>query len=83
MEHHNLDAHPLPIESKPLFINEPWLIDKSLQWIQQLEYDPASLPDSDNIRVYIPMDICKSSISDARAEVLWRFLDSAAMLCYN
>ena len=62
MEHHNLDAHPIPKEKMPLFINEPWMIDDSLQWIQQTGYDPAPLPDDDNIRVYIPMDICKSSI---------------------
>ena len=73
MEHHNLDAHPLPKESKPLFINEPWLIDKSLQWIQQLEYDPAPLSDSDNIRVYIPMDICKSSILRRLDEVIGHY----------
>ncbi|WP_303790689.1 hypothetical protein [Ruminococcus flavefaciens] len=73
MEHHNLDAYPLPKESKPLFINEPWLIDKSLQWIQQIEYDPAPLPDSDNIRVYIPMDISKSSILRRLDEVIGHY----------
>ena len=62
MEHHNLDAHPIPKGKMPLFINEPWMIDDSLQWIQQTGYDPAPLSDDDNIRVYIPMDICKSSI---------------------
>lgn len=73
MEHHNLDAYPLPKESKPMFINEPWLIDKSLQWIQQIEYDPAPLPDSDNIRVYIPMDISKSSILRRLDEVIGHY----------
>lgn len=62
MEHHNLDVTPIPEESKPLFINEPWLIDRSLQWIQETGYDPTPLPDDDNIRVYLPMDICKSAI---------------------
>jgi len=62
MDHHNLDIHIIPKESTPLFINEPWLIDSSLQWIQEKGYDPNPPSDPDNIRVYIPMDICKESI---------------------
>ena len=62
MEHHDLDINPISKESKPLLINEPWLIDRSLQWIQETGYDPTPLPDDDNIRVYLPMDICKSAI---------------------
>lgn len=62
MEHHNLDVYPLPKEEKPIYINEPWLIDNSLQWRQELEYDPNPLDDADNIRVYIPLDICKESV---------------------
>ena len=50
MEHHNLDAHPIPKDSKPLFINEPWMIDPSLQWRQDNGYDPAPTP-------FIPMGI--------------------------
>ena len=44
MEHHDLDIDPIPKESKPLFINEPWLIDRSLQWIRETGYDPTPLP---------------------------------------
>ena len=58
--HHTLDVYPIPKEKEPMFINEPWLIDKTL-----LEY-PADReqPDKedDNIRVYIPLDINRSSI---------------------
>ncbi len=72
MEHHNLDAHPIPKESKPLFINEPWLIDSSLQWRQQNGYDPAPLDDPDNIRVYVPLDLCKESILRRLSEVISR-----------
>ena len=70
MEHHNLDINPIPKESKPIFINEPWLIDRSLQWIQETDYDPTPLPDDDNIRVYLPMDICKSAILRRLADVI-------------
>ena len=30
MEHHSLDPYPEPKDKSPLYINEPWLIDKSL-----------------------------------------------------
>ena len=70
MEHHDLDIDPIPKESKPLFINEPWLIDRFLQWIRETGYDPTPLPDDDNIRVYLPMDICKSAILRRLADVI-------------
>ena len=70
MEHHDLDIDPIPKGSKPLFINEPWLIDRSLQWIRETGYDPTPLPDDDNIRVYLPMDICKSAILRRLADVI-------------
>ena len=72
MEHHNLDAHPIPKDSKPLFINEPWMIDPSLQWRQDNGYDPAPLDDPDNIRVYVPLDLCKESILRRLSEVISR-----------
>ena len=33
-------------------------------------YDPTPLPDDDNIRVYLPMDICKSAILRRLADVI-------------
>ena len=62
MEHHNLDPYPIPKESQPLFINEPWLIDDSLQWYYENYQIPDPPQDADNIRFYMPMDICKSSM---------------------
>ena len=73
MEHHNLDIHPIPKESNPIFINEPWLVDSSLQWRQETGYDPAPLDDTDNIRVYVPLDICKESILRRLSEVISRY----------
>lgn len=56
---HDLDVHPIPKEKQPMYINEPWLIDDTL-----LEYPINKEPDdeSDNIRIYIPMDLNKESI---------------------
>ena len=30
MEHHEITPYPIPKDKAPLFINEPWLIDKYL-----------------------------------------------------
>lgn len=59
MEYYSLDPYPVPKDKAPLYINEPWIIDKSL-----LEYSLQSEPEEkeDNIRVYIPLDINKDSI---------------------
>ena len=59
MEHHSLDPYPIPKDKKTLYINEPWLIDKSL-----LEYPHYREPDEkeDNIRIYLPMDLNKDAI---------------------
>ncbi len=77
MEHHNLDFQPIPKESEPLFINEPWMIDRSLQWIQETGFDPTPLPDDDNIRVYLPMDICRSAVLRRLSDIISRY-DHAA-----
>lgn len=29
MEHHILDPYPIPKEKAPLYVNEPWLVDKT------------------------------------------------------
>lgn len=59
MEHHSLDPYLIPKDKKLLYINEPWLIDKSL-----LEYPHHREPDEkeDNIRIYLPMDLNKDAI---------------------
>ena len=59
MIHHDLDPYPIPKENTPLYINEPWIIDKTL-----LEYSPKREPEDreDNIRIYVPMDLNRDSI---------------------
>ena len=55
MEHHTLDVYPIPKDTAPLYINEPWLIDGSLLEISNGSADPEQ--EQDNVRVYIAMDI--------------------------
>ena len=59
MEHHTLDPYPIPKEKTPLYINEPWIADKSL-----LEYPPQREPENkdDNIRICVPMDLNNDAI---------------------
>ncbi len=54
IKHHTLDPYPLPKDKQFLYINEPWLIDRSL-----LNYPPKREPDtaSDNIRIYLTFDL--------------------------
>jgi len=59
MEHHRLDPYPIPKDKTPLYINEPWLIDKSL--LEHLQHrEPEEQPD--NVRIYLPMDLNQEAI---------------------
>ena len=71
MEHHTLDVHPIPKEKKPLYINEPWLIDDSYIWeVRGKSVDPD--PEEDNIRVYIPLDPnSKAILRRAKKQSSW------------
>lgn len=35
-EYHELDRNPFPRNKAPLFVNEPWLVDRSCEWIEEL-----------------------------------------------
>ncbi len=58
MEHHRLEPYLIPKDKSQLYINKPWLIDKSL-----LEYPHHREPDEkeDNICVYLSMDLNKDA----------------------
>jgi len=43
-----------------MYINEPWLVDQSL--LDETVYHQNPFSQSDNIRVYIPLDINRASI---------------------
>ena len=59
MNHHRLDPYPIPKDQAPLYINKPWLIDKSL--LEHLQHrEPEEQPD--NVRLYIPMNLNPEAI---------------------
>ena len=59
-EHHDLDIHPIPKEKTPLYINEPWLIDRHIFDYGDWNKEPDSA--NDNIRIYVPLDLNKEAI---------------------
>lgn len=59
MKHRRLDLYPIPKDKTLLYINEPWLIDKSL--LEHLQHrEPEEQPD--NVRIYIPMGLNQEAI---------------------
>ncbi len=71
MEHHNIDVHPFPSDKSARFINEPWLIDESIwdSWPVIKEIDD----ESDNIRVYVPLDLNRKAILRRLDWIIYRF----------
>ncbi len=59
MTHHKLDPWPIPKDKTPMYINEPWIIDKTL-----LEYEVhiELEEEDDNIRIYAPLDLNRKTI---------------------
>ena len=68
--HHQLDPYPIPKEKSPLFINEPWLLDKTL-----VEYPRNKEPDEkdDNIRVYVPLDLNREAILRRLNRIIYHY----------
>ena len=59
MKHHRLDQYPIPKDKTPLYVNEPWLVDRSLLLYS---LDRELEDEGDNIRIYIPMDLNRNAI---------------------
>lgn len=74
MEHHRMDPYPMLQDKTPLYINEPWLIDKSL-----LEYPQHREPEEqpDNVRIYIPMDLNQEAILRRLDRVIAQYGEAA------
>ena len=59
-QHHILDVWPEPKETMPRFINEAWLVDDTVNVIPDKRTPPEK--ESDNIRIYVPLDLNKKAI---------------------
>jgi len=59
MTHHQLDPYPVPKDKGALFVNEPWLVDKSLNG-ERADGEPEKK--NDNVRIYVPIDLNKEAI---------------------
>lgn len=70
-QHHKFDPYPLPKETNPLYVNEPWLIDGSIdrEFVKSNEPEKAD----DNLRIYIPLDLNKSAIIRRLNEMIGRY----------
>lgn len=76
-DHHHLDVWPLPREQKPMFINEPWLIDDSIYFESAKQMMSLREPEDeeDNRRVYIPLDLNKAAFLRRLDHVLSKYPD--------
>lgn len=71
MEHHNLVPYPIPKDKKPLYINEPWMIDESICRELGDKREPES--EDDNIRIFIPWDKNKKAILRRLDDIIMRY----------
>ncbi len=70
MEHHILDPYPIPKDKGALFINEPWLADKTLTGNCT---DIAPEKKSDNVRIYVPIDLNKEAILRRLDRIIYQY----------
>lgn len=76
-DHHPLDVWPLPRDQKPMFINEPWLVDDSIYFETKKQMMAAREPEdeTDNRRVYVPIDLNKKAFLRRLEHVLSKYPD--------
>lgn len=66
-----LDPYPVPQEEHPLFINVPWLVDASIERDDSIGIEPEA--ETDNRRVYVPLDLNKKAILRRLDEIIRRY----------
>lgn len=69
--HHTLDVYPIPKEKAPMYINEPWLIDETIEDTSMKSREVDA--EKDNIRIYIPMDINKKAVLRRIDSIIMRY----------
>lgn len=70
-QHHSLDPYPSPKEEHPLFINKLWLIDGSI--VREIEENNEPEAESDNRRIYVPIDLNKSAILRGLSNIIRQY----------
>ena len=75
MKHHSLDVHPKPKEKTPLYVNEPELLDLSYHNLESLPDDTET--ESDNIRIYVPLDLNAEAILRRLRIVIARYHEAS------
>lgn len=70
MVHHILDPYPIPKDKGALFVNEPWLADKSL-----IGYCTDTAPEkkNHNVRIYVPIDLNKEAILQRLDRIIYHY----------
>ena len=74
MQRHRLDVHPEPRDKAPLYINEPWIIDRSVLDTPDFGREPE--PAKDNVRIYVPLDLNHRAILRRLNEIVMRYGES-------
>ena len=69
MEHHDLYPYPEPREKKPLYVNEPWLVDITLDADSLIA---VKTEPEDNVRIYVPLDLNTDTILRRLDYVIFR-----------
>ena len=71
MEHHDIDLSPIPEDKGVIFINEPWIVDGTIESVRK---DPEV--EDDNIRIYVPIDINRRAILRRLDAVIGKYGDA-------
>ena len=70
MKHHTLDTYPVPKDETPMFINEPWIIDRTLlECPQRIEPEEKA----DNVRIYVPIDLNGEAILRRLKRIIMKY----------
>ncbi|MBR4607574.1 MAG: hypothetical protein IKO41_15295 [Lachnospiraceae bacterium] len=73
LEYHNLDPYSVPKDKVPLYVNEPNLVDITLQEYFELTAKPNP---EDNVRIYVPLDLNAEAILRRLDYVIYRYGES-------
>lgn len=71
--HHRIDPAPEP--EKVIYINETWIADNTIQPRVEDQYQPQDLinDSSDNIRVYVPLDISLTAVLRRLSSIVQKY----------